>query len=147
MELPFTWFDVELIIRLLIAVALGGLIGYEREVTNKPAGLRTHIFVSMGACLFTISSFYLLPSDTIGVIDATRIAAGIVAGISFIGAGSIIAGQGDVRGLTTAACLWVVAAIGLMIGLGNYLLPIIATLVTYFVLRLGVVEKRKLNKN
>lgn len=146
MELPFTLLDMELIIRLILSVALGGLIGYEREVTNKPAGLRTHIFVSLGACLFTISSFYLIPSDTPGVFDATRIASGIVAGISFIGAGSIIAGKGDVRGLTTAACLWVVAAIGLMIGLGNYLLPIVATIITYFVLRLGVVEKKKLKK-
>jgi len=147
MDLPFTWLDVELIIRIILSVALGGLIGYEREVTNKPAGLRTHIFVCMGSCLFTISSFYLLPSNSIGVIDATRIAAGIVAGISFIGAGSIIAGKGDVRGLTTAACLWVVAAIGLMIGLGDYLLPISATIITYFVLRLGIVEKKKLKKD
>jgi putative Mg2+ transporter-C (MgtC) family protein len=146
MDLPFTWLDIELILRVLLSVGLGGIIGYEREVTNKPAGLRTHIFVAMGACLFTISSFYLLPKESSGIIDATRIAAGIVAGISFIGAGSIIASQGDIRGLTTAACLWVVAAIGLMIGLGNYLLPIITTIVTYFVLRLGVVEKRKLNK-
>ncbi len=112
MDLPFTLFDIELIIRILLAVGLGGLIGFERGVTNKPAGLRTHIFVSMGVCFFTISSFYLIPSDTAGIIDATRIAAGI----SFIGVGSIIASQADVRGLTTAACLWVVAAIGLMIG-------------------------------
>lgn len=146
MELPFTFFDIELIIRILLSVGIGAIIGYEREVTNKPAGLRTHIFVCMGACLFTISSFYLIPSDTTGIIDATRIAAGIVAGISFIGAGSIIAGHGDVRGLTTAACLWVVAAIGLMIGLGNYLLPIVVAIITFFVLKLGIVEKKKLRK-
>lgn len=146
MQLPFTFFDIELIIRILLAVGIGALIGYEREVTNKPAGLRTHIFVCMGACLFTISSFYLIPANTTGIIDATRIAAGIVAGISFIGAGSIIAGKGDVRGLTTAACLWVVAAIGLMIGLGNYLLPIVVAIITFFVLKLGIVEKKKLRK-
>jgi putative Mg2+ transporter-C (MgtC) family protein len=146
MELPFTFFDIELIIRILLSVGIGAIIGYEREVTNKPAGLRTHIFVCMGACLFTISSFYLIPSDTTGIIDATRIAAGIVAGISFIGAGSIIAGHGDVRGLTTAACLWVVAAVGLMIGLGNYLLPIVVAIITFFVLKLGIVEKKKLRK-
>lgn len=146
MQLPFTWFDFELIIRILLSVILGGIIGFEREVTNKPAGLRTHIFVSFGACLFTIASFYLIPSNTAAVVDATRIAAGIVAGISFIGAGSIIASQGDVRGLTTAACLWVVAAIGLMVGLGNYLLPIVGTVITYFVLRLGIVEKKKMSR-
>lgn len=143
MEFTFGWIDIELIIRILISVALGALIGYEREITHKPAGLRTHIFVCMGACLFTISSFYLIPEGTAGSFDATRIAAGIVAGISFIGAGSIIAGRGDVRGVTTAASLWVIAAIGLMVGLGNYLLPVMATVVTFIVLRLGRIEKRK----
>jgi putative Mg2+ transporter-C (MgtC) family protein len=143
-EIPFefTWSDADLIIRLLAAVLLGGIIGYEREKSHKPAGLRTHIFVSMGACLFTIASFYLLPSDIGGSFDATRIAAGIVAGISFIGAGSIIALRGDVKGLTTAASLWVVAAIGLILGLGNYLLPIIATIIAYIILRLDRVEKK-----
>ena len=143
MEFTFGWTDVELIFRILISVALGALIGYERELTNKPAGLRTHIFVCMGACLFTISSFYLLPENVGGSIDATRIAAGIVAGISFIGAGSIIASRGDVRGITTAASLWVIAAIGLMVGLGNYIMPIAATIVAFLVLRLGRVEKKK----
>ena len=108
--------DIEFIIRLSIAVLLGAIIGYEREISQKPAGLRTHIFVCMGSCLFTISSFYLLADGTLGSFDATRIAAGIVTGISFIGAGSIIAAKGDVRGLTTAASLWVVSAIGLLVG-------------------------------
>ena len=133
--------DLELISRLFIAVGLGALIGFEREITHKPAGLRTHIFVCMGSCLFTIASFYLLPEDLVGSFDATRIAAGIVAGISFIGAGSIIASKGDVRGLTTASSLWVVAAIGLMVGLGNYFLPVIAAIITFFVLRLGGIER------
>jgi len=140
--LSFTWTDVELIIRLFAAVILGGIIGYEREISHKPAGLRTHIFVSMGACLFTIASFFLLPEDVSGSYDATRIAAGVVAGISFIGAGSIIALRGDVKGLTTAASLWVVAAIGLMIGLGNYILPIIAAIISYVILRLDRIEKK-----
>lgn len=143
MEFTFSWTDVELIARIFISVILGALIGFEREITHKPAGLRTHIFVCMGACLFTISSFYLLPEDSIGSFDTTRIAAGIVAGISFIGAGSIIASKGDVRGLTTAASLWVVASIGLMVGLGNYILPVIATIIAFLVLRLGRVEKEK----
>ena len=146
MEFTFSWTEVELIIRIFIAVGLGALIGYERELTHKPAGLRTHIFVCMGACLFTISSFYLLPEDSIGSFDATRIAAGIVAGISFIGAGSIIAAKGDVKGITTAASLWVISAVGLMIGLGNYLLPIIATIIVFMILRLGRIEKKKIKK-
>jgi len=140
--LSFTWSDIELIIRLFAAVILGAIIGYEREISHKPAGLRTHIFVSMGACLFTIASFFLLPENIAGTYDATRIAAGVVAGISFIGAGSIIALRGDVKGLTTAASLWVVAAIGLMIGLGNYVLPIIASIISYVILRLDRIEKK-----
>lgn len=142
MEIPFSWTDVEMIFRLLLAVFLGALIGYEREITHKPAGLRTHIFVCMGACLFTIASLYLIEDSAIGTFDTTRIAAGIVTGISFIGAGSIIATKGDVKGITTAASLWVVSSIGLMVGFGIYLLPIIATIITFFILYLG---RRKKN--
>lgn len=141
MEIPFSWTDIEMIVRLLLAVVLGALIGFEREITHKPAGLRTHIFVCMGACLFTIASFYLLEDSAIGTFDSTRIAAGIVTGISFIGAGSIIASKGDVKGVTTAASLWVVSAIGLMVGFGIYLLPIIAAIITFFILYLGRIKK------
>ena len=114
--------ELEYILRIIIAVILGAIIGFEREITKKPAGLRTHIFISMGACLFTISSFYLIPQDAVGVsIDVSRIAAGIVTGTAFIGAGTIIASKQHVVGLTTAASIWVVGALGLMVGLGNYL--------------------------
>ena len=99
------------------------------------------MFVCMGSCLFTIASFFLLPENVGDSADVTRIAAGVVAGISFIGAGSIIALRGDVKGLTTAASLWVIAAIGLMIGLGNYLLPIIATIISYLILRFDRIKK------
>ena len=133
----------EFVLRIFVAAILAGIIGYERELSHKPAGLRTHIFVGMGACLFTIASFYLLPENVEGSADVTRIAAGIVAGISFISAGSIIALRGDVKGLTTAANLWVIAAIGLMIGLGNYLLPIVATIISYIILRFDRVKKNK----
>jgi putative Mg2+ transporter-C (MgtC) family protein len=141
MDIPFSLTDLEMISRLVISVVLGALIGYEREITHKPAGLRTHIFVCMGACLFTIASFYLIEENTIGSFDGTRIAAGIVTGISFIGAGSIIASKGDVKGVTTAASLWVVSAIGLMVGFGIYLLPIIAAIITFFILYLGRIKK------
>ena len=143
MAITFDITDLEMIVRILLSVGLGALIGFEREITHKPAGLRTHIFVCMCSCLFTISSLYLLQEDTIGSFDATRIAAGIVTGISFIGAGSIIASKGDVKGITTAANLWVVAAIGLMIGFGIYILPIIAAFIVFLVLRLGRIEKKK----
>jgi putative Mg2+ transporter-C (MgtC) family protein len=142
LELSFTWFDIELIIRIFISVGLGAIVGFEREITRKPAGLRTHIFVCMGACLFTISSFYVLPEGPTSSFDSARIAAGIVAGISFIGAGSIIASRGDIRGITTASSLWVMAAIGLMVGLGNYILPIIATIIAFFLLHFGRIEKK-----
>jgi len=145
LENILTWEDAELVIRLLTAVVLGAIVGYEREISHKPAGLRTHIFVCMGACLFTIASFFLIPSDASGNYDVTRIAAGVVAGISFIGAGSIIALRGDVKGLTTAASLWVIAAVGLILGLGNYLLPIVTTIIAYIILRLDRVEKNRLN--
>ncbi len=141
--MEINWFDFELIIRLLLSIVLGALIGYEREITHKPAGLRTHIFVCMGACLFTISSFFLVPESQLTNVDTTRIASGIVAGISFIGAGSIIATRGDVKGLTTAANLWVIAAIGLMVGLGNYILPILSAIIVFFILRLGRMEKNR----
>lgn len=136
------WIEVDMIIRLLVAVALGAVIGFEREIEHKPAGLRTYIFVSMGACLFTISSYYLLKDNNIGSFDATRIAAGIVTGISFIGAGSIIATKGNIMGITTAASLWVTAAIGLMIGFGSYLLPVAATIITFIILRLGRIKSK-----
>ncbi|MEF8847721.1 MAG: MgtC/SapB family protein [Candidatus Thermoplasmatota archaeon] len=137
MQLPIEWFNIELMIRLFISVILGAIVGFEREISEKPAGLRTHIFVCMGACLFTMSSFYLLPEGLSGSFDATRIAAGVVAGVSFIGAGSIIASKKRVKGLTTASSLWVVASIGLMVGLGSYLLPFVASIIAFFVLRIG----------
>ena len=131
----------EFVFRIFVAALLAGIVGYERELSHKPAGLRTHIFVGMGACLFTIASFYLLPENVEDSADVTRIAAGIVAGISFIGAGSIIALRGDVKGLTTAASLWVIAAIGLMVGLGNFLLPTVATIISYIILRFDRIKK------
>jgi len=141
-DLSYFTDQAEMILRILVSVILGAIIGYERERSHKPAGLRTHIFVCMGSCLFTIASFFMIPENAGGSADVTRIAAGVVAGISFIGAGSIIALRGDVKGLTTAASLWVMAAIGLMVGMGNYLLPTVATIISYVILRLDRLEKR-----
>lgn len=141
-DLSYFTDQAEMILRILVSVILGAIIGYERERSHKPAGLRTHIFVCMGSCLFTIASFFMIPENAGGSADVTRIAAGVVAGISFIGAGSIIALRGDVKGLTTAASLWVIAAIGLMVGMGNYLLPTVATIISYVILRLDRLEKR-----
>lgn len=127
-------FESELIVRLLLAAALGAMVGYERELTHKPAGLRTHMLVSLGACLFTIVSVSYFTADS------ARIAAGIVTGIGFIGAGSIIAMGGHVKGVTTAASLWVVAAIGLAVAVGWYTISIIAAVLVFAILQIRRVE-------
>ena len=120
--------EVELVLRLLLAAFLAGAIGLEREVRDQPAGFRTHMLVSLGACLFAVISAYgwqPLVDDNPEVlirVDPTRIAAQIVTGIGFLGAGAILRSGMSVRGLTTAASLWVVAAIGTAVGLGSYIL-------------------------
>jgi len=119
---------IESVLSLILAIVLGAVVGIEREITHKPAGLRTHMLVSLGSCLFTIVSLQEFS------IDPARIAAGIVTGIGFIGAGTIIAEQDKVVGITTAASLWATAAIGLVVGAGNYLLAITATLLVFLVL-------------
>lgn len=115
-----------MMVRLVLAAFLGGVIGLEREIKHKPAGLRTNMFICFGAAMFTILS-ERLASDFTG--DHTRIAAQIIPGIGFIGAGSILHSRGSVTGLTTAATLFVVASIGMAAGGGLYLPAIFATLV------------------
>jgi putative Mg2+ transporter-C (MgtC) family protein len=127
------WFDV--LWRLALAGALGGAIGFERELREREAGLRTHMIVCIGSALFTIISAYgftefLTSGDTVVRADPTRIAAQIVTGIGFLGAGAIIRQGISVRGLTTAATLWVVAAIGMAAGAGYYSGAVIGTVLT-----------------
>ena len=115
----------EALLRLLIAAGLGGAIGLERELRDHEAGFRTHLLVALGACVFTLVSAYAWSDWTFSqrsgiVFDPTRIAAQIVTGIGFLGAGAIIVRGISVRGLTTAATLWVVAAIGMAAGTGYY---------------------------
>ena len=112
------------IIRLLVAGLLGGLIGFEREIRAKEAGLRTHFLVALGSALFMLISQYAFA----GRFDASRVAAQVVSGIGFIGAGVIIFQKNVVRGVTTAAGLWVAAAIGLACGAGMWVVAIAATL-------------------
>ena len=116
----------ELLLRLALAAALGGAIGFERELREREAGLRTHTLVSLGAALFTIAGAYGF-RDFHNSFDPTRIAAQIVTGIGFLGAGAIIRQGLAVRGLTTAATLWVVAAVGLTAGAGYYSAAVITT--------------------
>jgi putative Mg2+ transporter-C (MgtC) family protein len=117
---------LEMILRFLLAVALGAGIGYQRERAGKVAGVRTHTLVSSGAAIFTLASIYGFSGTT---VDISRVAAGVVVGVGFIGAGVILRGEREeeVAGLTTAATIWVTAAIGLAAGAGMYLVSVIAT--------------------
>ena len=127
----------EVTIRLVLAALLGGAIGLERELREREAGLRTHLLVSVGAAVFTLVSAYGFADFRYGLqtgitLDPTRIAAQIVTGIGFLGAGAIIRQGLSVRGLTTAATLWVVAAIGMAAGAGYYSVAVIGTGIVLF---------------
>jgi putative Mg2+ transporter-C (MgtC) family protein len=137
----------ETLTSLLVSVALGAIVGIEREHAHRPAGLRTHMLVSLGSCLFTIMSegFSVQPA---------QVAGGIVAGIGFIGAGTIWAEKDKVKGITTAASLWATAAIGLATGLGDFILAGTATLLVFLILvskflfwRLGIEKREKPNNS
>ncbi len=142
-ELTRYGIDIEVartILRLILAAVLGGVIGLEREIKHKPAGLRTNMFICFGSAMFTILSYRLaelFPGDH------TRIAAQIIPGIGFIGAGSILHSRGSVQGLTTAATLFVVASVGMAAGGGLYLSAIFATMVILVALALlGMAETK-----
>jgi putative Mg2+ transporter-C (MgtC) family protein len=127
------------LLRLAVACGLGAAIGFEREIRDREAGIRTHLLVSLGSALFTIISAFgfhafLAANDQIVRADPSRIAAQIVTGIGFLGAGAIIREGLSVRGLTTAATLWVVAAIGMGCGAGYYWPAVAATALTIFAL-------------
>ncbi len=130
-----------ILLRLGLAFVLGGLVGYQREKADRPAGFRTHVLVAVGAAVFTLIS--ISPLSDGGQTDPSRIASQIVVGIGFIGAGAII-NQGDiVMGLTTAASLWVTAAIGMASGGGFYVIAAVTTIIVYLTLSaFKVVERR-----
>ncbi|MCX6000920.1 MAG: MgtC/SapB family protein [Chloroflexi bacterium] len=130
--------ECESVLRLLLAAVLGAIIGFQREKAGKPAGLRTHILIAMGSALFTVVSIYGFGSTA----DPARIAAGIVTGIGFIGAGVIFRGmRGDkVMGITTAASIWITAAIGIAAGAGLYIIAAASAIVTLVVLMIPRVK-------
>jgi putative Mg2+ transporter-C (MgtC) family protein len=134
----------DLVLRLMLAAALGGMIGLEREYSGKPAGFRTNLLICLGAALITEVSYSVARAATGefgGNPDPGRIAAQIVSGIGFLGAGSILHARGGVTGLTTAATLWVVAAIGMAVGARAYVAAVFATtLVMLALMLLGRVE-------
>ena len=152
-----TTLNVDIILRVIAAAALGFLLGFEREITNKYAGLRTHILVCLGACCFTIISIYGFPElvdwqiegyNPTGVRDTARVAAQVVTGIGFIGAGTVLRNGPTVFGLTTAATLFMAASIGMACGAGMYGLAIASTILSVAVLTLiRIFEKRVLNRS
>ena len=120
-----------MVLRLLMSAVLGMVVGFERFHAHKPAGLRTHMLVCIGSALFTVASIYGFGSTS----DPARIAAGIVTGVGFLGAGAIIHAQdGGLHGLTTASSIWAVAAIGLAAGAGMYIVAPVATGIVLVVL-------------
>ncbi len=131
--------QVEVLWRLLLAVFLGAAVGFQREKAGKPAGLRTHALICLGSALFTLVSLF---GFGVGV-DPSRVAAGVVTGIGFLGAGVILRGlRGNgIVGLTTAASIWTTAAIGLAAGTGMYLVALVVTGVTVGVLMLPKIRE------
>ena len=136
----YIFFISDILIPCLLALFFGGLIGFQREKAERPAGLRTHALVCLGSTVFTIVS-YLGFSSLTGV-DPSRVAAGIVAGIGFIGAGTIWAEKKMVEGITTAASLWATAAIGLTTGIGDYPLAAVITVLVVIILASNSLLKR-----
>ena len=124
-----------IIIKILLTVLLCGIIGSEREIRNKGAGLRTHILVGVGSALISLTSFYIFDIyKEVTFVDPSRIIAGIVTGVGFLCAGTIIRGGRQIIGLTTAATLWIVSGIGMAVGAGHYSAAIVVSVVVFFVL-------------
>lgn len=117
----------QIIARLLIITILSGLLGLERESKHKPAGLRTNILVGLGSTLAMLTSIWF-------EMDPARIAAGVITGIGFLGAGLILKDKEDVHGITTAATIWIVSAVGLAVGIGYYIAAVTATIISLLVL-------------
>ena len=138
--------NLYIFVRLIIAAILGGIIGLEREKLNRPAGVRTHMIVCLGSCLIMLLGEYMHQIDN--TIDITRLGAQVVSGIGFLGAGAILKDGFSVRGLTTAATLWVVACVGLAVGGGFYSAGILTTIIVYSSLHfLGFTTKKGIRKN
>ncbi len=135
----------DIIIRILMALIIGGLIGYERELKNRAAGFRTHILVCLGATIVSLLQIEI-GNQAIAIIasneklyevikvDYGRLGAQVITGVGFIGAGAIIHNRGNIKGLTTAATLWVVACLGLAIGMGGYYISIFSTIIIFITL-------------
>lgn len=140
----------ENLVPLFVAALAGGVVGLEREATNRPAGLRTHVLVCVGSALImkvSIGMYQLVLATGVGNADPGRIAAQVVSGIGFLGAGTIMREGANIRGLTTAASLWVVSAMGLAVGAGLYLETFVAVVLVLLTLKtLSQVERRFISR-
>ncbi len=138
--------DIQILLKVVLAVVLGGLIGIEREYKKKEAGLQTYSLVTLGACVFTVIAnniFYLFEGSRGVSFDPSRVVVAVATGIGFIGAGVIIYRRFKVEGLTTAAGLWTSAAIGVALGAGFYFLALVSTVLAVLVLFvLGKIEHK-----
>ena len=124
-----------IIFKVLLSILLSSIIGFERELRQKGAGLRTHILVGLGSTLIVLTSLHLFDIyKDVTDIDPTRMITGIVTGIGFLCAGTIIQAESRVRGLTTAAALWIVSGVGIAVGAGHYSAAIVVSIVVFFVL-------------
>ncbi|MGD9346585.1 MAG: MgtC/SapB family protein [Candidatus Aminicenantes bacterium] len=139
---------LEVALKLLLAVALGGLIGFERETSQKPAGFRTNILICVGATMMIILGELLYGKEGAGSNEVARIAAAVITGVGFIGAGTILQARGSVKGLTSAATIWAVAGLGLVIGAGYYVIAVIFSgiviLVLLFFTRIEALPRERL---
>jgi len=137
--------QLEILLRLFIALVIGSIIGLEREYRGHSAGIRTLALVSVGACIFTAAGAYVLPGHA---TDPTRIAAQVVTGVGFLGAGAIFRSEDGIKGLTTAAAVWVTAAIGMAVGFGLYVLALgAAVIVLVGLILVRPIEVRFFNKS
>ncbi len=143
--------------RLIVGVIVGGLVGYEREFKNSPAGFRTHILVCLGATIISLITEYDIQKMMIIAqnpmyaevikVDIARLGAQVISGVGFLGAGTILRDKGSVRGLTTAATLWIVACLGLAVGRGLYALSLTAALIIFIILSLFKKADRVIQKD
>ncbi len=135
-------FQLEQLVLIALATLLSMLIGLERELQRQPAGMRTHMLVGMGACVFTIISLYAFPDS-----ESARVAAQVVSGVGFLGAGTILQAKSGVKNLTTAASIWATTAVGMAVGVGAWVIGIGVTIIILVILHfLQKVEVRWLNK-
>ena len=132
--------NAEIIVRVAASLLAGAIVGYEREKTRHPAGLRTHMLVCIGSTLITLTSLQMFPNDP------ARVASGIVTGIGFLGAGTIFRAKNSVRGLTTAASLWAVAGVGMALGAGAYFIAASAAVAMLLTLELGRLKNRLIKR-